>query len=108
MSEIPDFLLVHEVTIEPWLGVNGRGEDLYADPITLPAFIEAGRGLTRDRTTGDMVTRTATIYIKPRASAPPIESRITLPDGSTPDITEVKVRDGGGLPTPDHIEIVVL
>lgn len=106
MSEIPEWLLVHEITLEDHLGVNGRGEDVYAEPVTLPAFVEPGRRLVRDRTTGDMVESTSVVYIAPRSPVPSPDARITLMDGTTPDIMDVRNRDGGGLPTPDHIEIV--
>lgn len=106
MSEIPEWLLLHEVTLEDWLGVNGLGEDQYAEPVTLAAYIEQSTRLVRDRTTGDQVVSGTQIWIQLRATAPTTQARVTTAGGELADLIEVKTFNGNGLDTPDHHELM--
>lgn len=108
MSEIPEWLLLHEVTFEDWLGVNGNGEDQYADPVTLACYIEQSSKLVRDRTTGDQKVSGTQVWIQLRPTAPTTEARVTFASGELADLLEVKTFDGGGLETPDHHELMCL
>ncbi|MEU2563216.1 hypothetical protein ABZ626_28335 [Streptomyces longispororuber] len=46
----------------------------------------------------------STVYALPDARCP-ARSRVTLPDGRQTTAIAALTRDGGGLPTPDHLEV---
>jgi hypothetical protein len=92
----------HEISIEPYLGDSSRGPR-YGPPTTVPCFVdEETRGVRSPA--GEQVTSTSTAYADPGVTAPPF-SRVTLPSGRITKVIQTKDRDGGGLPTPDHVEI---
>lgn len=101
---IPAFLLQHQVTIEPFLGTTGYGEDEYGPPVTVACFVDAKRRLVRNAEGSEVVSET-TIY-GPLGTVAHARSRVTLPDGRTPIVINALDRDGGGLPVPSHLEIV--
>lgn len=93
----------HQVTIEPYLGDSSTGPR-YGDPVVIErCFVDEQTRLVRTPT-GDQVTSTSTVYADPGTQAPPL-SRVTLPSDRTTTVIQTKDRDGGGLPTPDHVEI---
>lgn len=105
MGELPEFLLVHEVWFEPYLGNNARGK-VYGPAVTVPCFCD--ESTKRVKTSeGKTIMSPARVYVQRewQPAAPP-ESRVTLPSGATAQVHEALDRNGGGLPTPDHIEIV--
>ncbi|MDN5858085.1 MAG: hypothetical protein L0H84_05625 [Pseudonocardia sp.] len=100
---LPDYLLTHTVTVEPYLGASGHGPR-YGPAVVLPAFVDQVRRTVRD-SAGRVVTSDTTVYVQldvPVAVTP--EARVTV-DGHVVEVAGVKRRDGAGLPTPDHIEI---
>lgn len=102
MSHIPGSLLRHRITIEPYLGDSSTGP-LYGPPQSVRAFVdEQTRAVVSPA--GESVTSSSTAYTMPGTSAPPL-SRITLPSGRQTKVIACLSRDGGGLPTPDHVEI---
>lgn len=100
---IPRFLMRHEITIEPYLGDTSKGPQ-YGAPTVVVCFLdEQTRGVRSPA--GEQVTSTSTAYADPGTQAPPF-SRVTLPGGGrVTKVIQTKNRDGGGLPTPDHVEI---
>ena len=99
---IPRFLMRHEITVEPYLGDTSKGPR-YGPPVTVRCFLdEQTRGVRSPA--GEQVTSTSTAYADPGTQAPAF-SRVTLPSGRVTKVIQLKDRDGGGLPTPDHVEI---
>lgn len=103
MSRIPGFLLRHQVTIEPYDGSSAYGP-LYGAPVTVRCFLDEQTRLVR-AADGHDVTSNATLYCRLDAVTAPPESRVTLPDGTQRTVVAALRRDGGGLPTPDHLEL---
>lgn len=100
---LPEYLLTHTVTVEPYQGSTGHGP-AYGPAVVLPAFVDQVRRTVRD-SAGRTVTSDTTVYVQldaPVTVTP--EARITV-DGHLVEVAAVKRRDGAGLPTPDHIEI---
>ncbi|MEU4171020.1 hypothetical protein AB0F46_29585 [Streptomyces sp. NPDC026665] len=100
---IPRVVMRREITIEPYLGDTSTGPQYGAPVVARRCFVdEQTRGVrTPD---GEEVTSTSTVYADPGTIAPPL-SRVTLPSGRVTKVIQTKDRDGGGLPTPDHVEI---
>lgn len=110
MGGIPAYLLVHTITIEPYAGQDGEGADLYGAPVEVACFVDAKRRRVRspatNNATGDEVLSEATAYA-PLATVAPPNSRVTLPDGGVSRVIAALRRDGGSLPVPSHLEIVI-
>ncbi|MFD8970543.1 hypothetical protein ACFV0C_37075 [Streptomyces sp. NPDC059568] len=103
MARIPSRYLRHRITIEPYAGRSGTGP-VYGPPVPdVRCLLDEQTRLVRTPT-GDQVTSTSTAYCLPGTVAPPL-SLVTLPDGQTTKVIQAKPRDGGGLGTPDHVEI---
>lgn len=101
MAALPPWLLVHEATIEPYEGDSATGP-IFGDPVTVRCFVDEGRTVVRDDTGRETVS-SATLYA-PLDTAVSAEDRVTV-RGRTAEVLTTKRRDGGGLPTPDHIEV---
>lgn len=102
MSAIRKWLLRHEVTIEPYLGASAYGPR-YGPPVAVRCFLDAQTRMVR-APDGTQVTSTATVRARLDTTAP-AQSRVTLPDGRVTSVIAALQRDGGGLPTPDHLEL---
>jgi len=99
---IPRWLMRHEVTIAPYLGDTSKGPR-YGPGVVARCFVdEQTRGVRSPA--GEQVTSTSTVYAAPGTAAPPF-SLVTLPSGRVAKVIQTLNRDGGGLPTPDHVEI---
>lgn len=99
---IPGFLLRHRITIEPYLGDTSKGPR-YGPPVAVRCFLdEQTRAVTSPG--GENVTSSSTAYAAPGTEAPPL-SRVTLPSGRPTKVINRLDRNGGGLRTPDHVEI---
>ncbi len=94
----------HEVTIQPKTGKTAAGPT-YGPPVTVACRINSGRRLARSPQQAEVSDQT-TVYL-PRDADCPIGSRITLPDGRPTTVIEIHPRDGGRLPTPAYLEVVV-
>lgn len=104
--DLPDFLLVHQVVIEAYAGTTGNGVKQYAPPATVDCFVAAKRRLVRDPR-GNQVVSETTVVARLDTIAPP-ESKVILPDGRTTTVITQSRADGGGLPTPDHVELALV
>jgi hypothetical protein len=97
-----DFLWRHEVTVEAYEGDGAYGP-VYAAPVTVRCFLDQKTRTVVDKE-GQEVVSHGTLYA-PLATVCPPESRITLPNGDTATVINALRHDGGGLPTPDHLEV---
>lgn len=99
MGEVPGFLLVHTATVEPYLDW-----DTYGPPTTIRCFV--GENLASAGPQGTERVGQITIICR-LAEDVPQGSRITLTDGRRGYAAAVVRNDGGGLPTPDHLQIAM-
>lgn len=100
---LPEDLLGHQVVVEAYTGTTGNGVKQYALPETVACLVEPKRRLVRDER-GDQIVSETTVYANPPLIAPP-QSRVTLPSGHGTTVIVYADHDGGGLPTPDHVEL---
>lgn len=105
MAAIPKPLLRQTVTIEAYLGEGPDGPH-YDAPQTVACYVENKARMVR-QTDGTQVTSTATVYARLGPTAP-AQSRVTLPDGRVTTVWTPWPADGGGLPTPDHLELLLV
>lgn len=102
----PRFLRRHTVTVEAYLGSSAYGPR-YAAGTEVTGLLERSTRVVRDQD-GNEVTASATFRTSLDALAVfSPESRVTLPDGHTTRVIGVAPHDGGGLPTPDHLEVTL-
>jgi len=102
VSRIPGWLLRHRITIEPYEGESSTGP-VYGAAQTVRCFVDEQTRVVRSPG-GEETTSSSTAYCAPGTTAPPM-SRVTLPSGRITTVIAALTRDGGGLPTPDHVEI---
>jgi hypothetical protein len=103
VGALPAFLLTHRMVVEPYLGASGNGPT-YGRPVEVACFVEPARSTARGGETRTAIG-SATVYAPLDTVISP-ESRVTL-EGRRVEVVSVVRHDGGGLPTPDHVEIVV-
>ncbi len=108
----PDAWKIHTITVEPYMGTTGSGVQLYDAPVAVPCLVEEKirhvRSTNSQNATGDELDSTATAYaeLSFAAQCPPV-SRVTLPSGRRTYVLETLRRDGGALPVPSHLELVL-
>lgn len=100
---IPGFLLRHAATIEPYLGAGAHGP-LYGPAVEVRCFADDKRRRVR-AANGDEVISETTVYCLLGTNAP-TGSRVTV-NGRASIVINALRRDGGGLPTPDHLEVIL-
>jgi hypothetical protein len=101
MGSIPAWLLRHQVLVEPFEGSGPFGPE-YGEQVVERAFIVEKRKLVRDAEGAEVVSET-TVIMRLDAVCP-AESRVTVNGRTTYAIVSAR-QDGGGLPTPDHLEV---
>jgi hypothetical protein len=106
VGSVPRWLLRHTIAIEPYQGADSFGASFYGPAVTVRCFLDAKVRMVRDAGTGAQVVSSSTAYA-PLETVAPAESRVTLPDGRVTAVMQALRRDGAGLPTPDHLEIVL-
>lgn len=108
MAVIPAFLLTHSVAVAAYEGDSAYGPR-YAAPVAIRCFLEQKTRTVRDRE-GQEVVSSGTFYARldEAHAACPAESKVTLPDGTETRIIAALPHDGGGLPTPDHLEVQLI
>lgn len=97
-------------TVEAFLYKDGPGVEHYDTPVTVACFREAKRRITLDSSSGKgaQVTSDTTVYL-PTGTVCPVHSRVTLTDGAGPRmVAQVLDHNGTGLPTPDHLEVILV
>ena len=103
----------HPVTIARFAG-DGTYGPVYDDPETVLGWVRDGTKLIADGT-GGQIASSAQVALPASTAYVPVQSEVTLPDQfAAPGQTRVtrvisaSRGDGGGLPTPDHIVLVLL
>jgi hypothetical protein len=102
MGQIPGWLLRHTVTVEAYEGEGAHGP-VYAAGVSVRALVRPQTRMVR-AADGREVVSSSSAFARRGLTAPP-GSRVTLPDGRTTTVIAFLDQDGGGLPTPDHVEI---
>ena len=103
MSPLPEFLLTHTMVVEPLLGRYSHGPQ-YGPAVTYRCFLDDGTSLQLSRE-GVEVVSTARVYLQLSANVP-LDSRVTV-NGRERTVIDIKRRDGKGLGTPDHLEVIL-
>ncbi|MEV7011546.1 hypothetical protein [Streptosporangium sp. NPDC051022] len=103
MGAIPDWLLRHQVLVEPFTGEGPYGPEL-GEQTLIRCFIDHKRRLVRNAEGAEVVSETTVIM--PLDTVCPAGSRVIIGDRASTVITSAR-RDGGGLPVPDHLEVVL-
>lgn len=107
MGRLPDFLLRHVVSVEPWAGATATG-DSFGPAVEIEAYVERRRKLVRAQDGSEVVSETQVFAQLDALDAAPARSRVTLPTGETSKVLAAHRYDGGGnLPTPDHWELIL-
>jgi hypothetical protein len=104
----------HQILIRRWVGNDGY-VDLYdpptgSTPTPVLGFVRDGTKLVVG-TGGKTLTSSAQVALPAGTAYVPVNSEVTLPAqfGSRTSVVLVaSVGDGGGQPTPDHIELALL
>lgn len=109
MGRVPGYLMTHEVEVALFRGHNATGP-VHGPSATLPAFVDDRRRVIRTPD-GSTITSGATVYLQLDAEDElggeiTSEAEVRVRDRPA-RVVDVRRRDGGGLPTPDHIEIVL-
>ncbi|WP_336214386.1 hypothetical protein [Nonomuraea sp. LPB2021202275-12-8] len=99
---LPEWLLQHEATIEPYLGDGAYGP-VWGPPVTVRCLVDDERRLVRDEQGLEVVSDT-TLYLPP-GTVCPAGSKVTT-GGRTITVITAFNRDAGLLPTPNHVEVV--
>lgn len=96
----------HEVRIERFAGGGPRGDQF--DPVfTALAAIDDRTKQVVDGNGSEAASQTTVVLPRPVGFIPP-GSKVTLPathGGRTSFVIACRVADGGGQPTPDHVEV---
>lgn len=100
----------HQITIERLTGTGAFGDeyDEPEDPIPL-GFIDDRRRMVRDADGNEVVSET-TVMLPIGTAEVPLGSRVTLPaafGARESTVLAVSRHDGGGQPTPDHLELAL-
>ncbi|MEU7855259.1 hypothetical protein [Nonomuraea sp. NPDC049141] len=99
---IPEWVFTHEAVIEPFEGEGAYGP-VHGAPFTERCLVDDERRLVRNAEGSETVSDT-TIFFPPQTHCPE-GSRVTV-NGRTTTVIASHDRTGGGLPTPDHTEVV--
>jgi hypothetical protein len=100
---IPDRFLVHTVEIAPLDGHNATGP-VHGDYVTHRAHVSQVR--KRMGGAGDARERIATLAVHLRPGTVVVEGSLLRYRGRESRVATVQVRDGGGLPVPDHVYLL--
>lgn len=80
----------HTVTIAPYTAKNNYGEDTYTTTRTASAYVEPSQNVLLGTQINEEL-RSKQAYIADTSIT--IRDKITLPDGSTPEISSIAVHD---------------
>ncbi|WP_078962655.1 hypothetical protein [Streptomyces sp. TP-A0875] len=103
MSAIPQWLMPHRITVEPYEGDGAYGPT-YGPGAEVAALVVEARKRVHDRE-GRAAVATAQIITAPGLSCPP-ESRVTLPSGRVTRALAVTNYTAPGLPVPECTEVM--
>lgn len=102
MDELEEFW-VHETIVRTHIGSGPFGEE-YAEPVTVPCFIDLRRQLVRDPQ-GREVTSEATILGPSQHAGLFTPESLVAVAGDERTVITVAHRESGPLSFPDHFEI---
>lgn len=100
---------VHTTDVQRFTGAGAEGDEWEPVHEGLSCFISDKRRLVRAPTGEQVISETTVLYPKTTLDIP-VDSLITLPalfGGRTSTVLSVSRHDGGGLPTPDHLEVAI-
>lgn len=100
---LPRLWLQHTVTIEPHLGENGYGQDVWGPGVPVTGWLEQKTKNVR-ASDGSETVSSSQFHCDLDVSAPE-RSRATLPDGSQTLVISAGRMDGGTLPLPSHLVV---
>jgi hypothetical protein len=96
-------------TVEAFLYQDGQGVEHYDTPTVVTCVSDSRRRLVPDTGTGTgaQALSSSTVYL-PVGTVCPLHSRVTLVDGAGPrEVMQVLDNSSVGLPTPDHLEVLL-
>lgn len=96
----------HPVIVERLAGSGPRGDQFEPKATMLAAIDDRTKQVVT--TDGSEAAAQTTIVLPRHVGFIPPGSKITLPDthgGRTSFVISCRVADGGGMPTPDHVEV---
>lgn len=99
---------VHPVTVERFIGSGAFGDEFAAADVVLMA-VDDKRRLVRAVDGSEVVSETTLAHASTVTAIAP-RSRVTMPatfGGRTSLVITSSVGAGGGLPTPDHVELAI-
>ncbi|TDC87591.1 hypothetical protein E1292_46580 [Nonomuraea deserti] len=99
---IPEWVFTHEAAIEAFLGDGAYGP-IFAAPVTERCLVDDERKLVRNAEGSETVSDTTIFF--PDGAHCPEGSRVTV-NGRTTTVIASHNRNGGGVPTPDHTDVV--
>lgn len=94
----------HEVKVEAFAGEGADGP-VFAASAMVRCRVNDGRRYAPGADRTEVLAETV-IYM-PTGTVCPAGSRVTMPDGRTTLVSRSSPRNGGILPTPAHLEVVV-
>lgn len=100
---------VHPVIIARLLGKGAYGEKLAA-PVTVTGFVDDRRRMVRNGAGTEVMSET-TVLLPISTPDVPLGSTVTLPAAfghRESRVLSAARHDGGGLPTPDHLELALI
>lgn len=101
---------VHDLTVRRFTGYDAYGKRQYATAQTIKGFVNDTRRMVRNADGVEVVSET-TVYLPAGTATIPVDSEVTLPatfGGRVTTVLAVSVHDGGGQPTPDHVELALV
>jgi hypothetical protein len=102
---LPDRLLRHLISVQPYLGAGPSGA-VYGEAFTRRAYVEDKRQLVRDAA-GDEVISETTVYTNPGPQEIPPKSKVTVPSGRTSLVITANRREGAMHGHRDHLEVTL-
>lgn len=100
---------VHKVTVQRFASAGPEADTYDAAVTDVPCFVSDKRRLVRAANGEQVVSETTVLFPKDVPNIPP-DSLVTLPAAfgeRTSSVITFSRHDGGGLPTPDHLEVAL-
>lgn len=94
---------IHTIRVEPYLGQDEDGADLYAPPGAVSCFVEETNRVVR-AADGTEVVSTVQAYA-PAGTSVALDSRVTTPSGRTTQVISNERHDAATLGLPDHVTL---
>lgn len=102
VSGVPLGLLVHQITVEPFLGDTAYAPQ-FGPPVVVRALVDQQTRRVTDPGGTEVISGSTAIC--PLSTVAPAQSRVTLADGTVTRVINAKQRSAPGLPVPQHLEL---